>query len=199
MTCQIAYQANARVTRHGLNVFPLQGFGLLLGDSASTGSVRVLVALPVGNTAHWYSQVGRFDRIDAALATATRLFADPDMQPIGLYCSIYWDFRDDTGGETDLASVLATAPRLASLPWLLLAAVDGGEPATRARLWKLDGTNWHEAEWTALRARPTSPAANPRRLNGRWIRAWGELDYTNHYASELALLEARHAAPTDRA
>lgn len=195
MTCKIAYQANARITRHGLNVFPLQGFGILLGESAPGGSdVEVSAALPVGNTAHWHSAEGRFSHVEEALAAATDLFPDPHMHPVGLYCTVYWNVEADDGGDTDIKHVLATAPRLPTLSWLLLRAVDGGDADIRPVLWHLGSKGWSEVEWVTVRKRPAAPASNPRRLNTAWNRAWGVLDYSNHHETELSRIAAHASA-----
>lgn len=187
MPLTTAQGVNARIVAHGLNVYPLQGFGILLGEtSASDCDAHIVAALPVGNTEHWYSSAGRFSGIDKALASAAKAFSDWNLRPTGLYCSVYWE---PDRGDTDIDSVLATAPRLPRAPWLLLRSVDGGEDIFMPRIWRLGPDGWCEQEeWKSVRGRPASAKRNPRRIRAAWNRAWGMLDYGNHHETELPRL-----------
>lgn len=187
MRLTMAQGVNAKIVAHGLNVYPLQGFGILLGEtSASECDAHVVAALPVGNTEHWYDSAGRFSRIHEALALAAKVFSDWNLQPSGLYCSVY---REPGRGETDTDSVLATAPRLPCAPWLLLRSVDGGEDIFMPRVWHLGPDGWREQmEWKSARGRPASATRNPRRIRTVWNRAWGVIDFRNHHETELPRL-----------
>ena len=181
MPLTIARRAKKCITAHGLNVYPLEGFGLLLGHNNATDA-HALAALPVGKTEHWYEPTGRFARVFDAFAMATSLFAVSQLRPIGLYCTVYSSFRPYP------ESLVATAPRLPELPWLVLRSVNGGEAIFGCWAKRLEADEWIDDSLTTVFPRIEAPDHNPRRIATAWNRAWGILDYGNLHEIELPRL-----------
>lgn len=177
MSCQITYRAAARIKRHGLLVYPLEGFGLLLGETDAEGT-RVLAALPVGKTQRWYKAEGRYADTERAVVLATQTFASWGLRPVGRYCSVgySWD-----GGE---GVVRDRTPPCEQAPILLLYPVDGGEAIYGYRMYHWTGEVWRNQAYQQTASRPESPRRNPNRMNTAWNRAWGVLDYGNGYRPE---------------
>jgi hypothetical protein len=189
MPLTITRRAKARITAHGLNVYPLEGFGLLLGpESIDPGQSHVLAALPVGKTERWYEPTGRFARVSEALEAASNLFAAWHLHPLGLYCTVYESFGPYPDG------LLATAPHLPEAPWLILRSVDGGESifGCWAKLWEAD--QWRDEPLTVVSPRIEAPERNPHRIASAWNRTWGVLDYSNLHQAELLRLGLKDRA-----
>lgn len=183
MLLTVTNAAKNRITAHGLNVYPLEGFGVLLGwASDDLRDAYALAALPVGKTPRWYEPEGRFDRVPEAVAVAGKLFRDWALHPVGIYCSV----SDDTKGWYD--ELLASAPRLAQCPWLLLRFLYGRETlfGYGARRWS--GDQWLEESLRIVPPRVEAPERNPKRVAGRWNKVWGVLDYGNRHEIELPRL-----------
>ena len=190
MPLTITRRAKARITAHGLNVYPLEGFGLLLGpESSDHENGYALAALPVGKTERWYKSAGRFARLPEALAVATNLFGVSQLHPIGIYCTVY-------SSSGDYPEVLvATAPQLSGAPWLVLRAVDGGETIFGCWAKNCEAGTWHDDSLITTSPRIDSPEHNPRRIAVAWNRTWGVLDYGNLHEIELLRLGLPDRAP----
>lgn len=180
---QITRQANARVARHGVNVYPLEAYGILLGtnDRPAVGP-EVLAALPMGKTVRWYDPTGRFADVDRALLLATEVFAPAGLQPVGLYLTLYSMAADY------VEAAVRAAPHPGAAPWLLVRPIDGGETILRASAYRYHRGEWRAQDLVVTQSRIDGPYRNPRRLATSWNRAWGVLDYGNDYVSELARL-----------
>lgn len=184
MPLTITRKALSRITTHGLNVYPLEAFGILLGTKAAgEAGADVLAALPVGKTERWYEPDGRFSSIGQALAMALSLFGSWQLHPIGLYCTL----PDILHNEVDF---LATVPRSAELVWprLLLRATYGGESIFGARALRWNGVSWEDEDITVVSPLVDRIERNPRRVMVAWNRAWGILDYGNRHETELLRL-----------
>lgn len=190
MPLTITQHAKGRITAHGLNVYPLEGFGLLLGSGpAYPEQAHVIAALPVGKTERWYEPAGRFARVSEAIATATNLFGASHLRPMGIYCTVYESF----GTYPDV--LLTTVPQLPDTPWLVLRAVDGGETifGCWAKLWKAG--QWKDETLVIVSPKIEAPEYNPRRIAIAWNRTWGVLDYGNRHETELPRLGLLDRAP----
>ena len=88
---EISRRAIARVARHGLHVYPLEAYGLLVGEpmEPKATSVQVFAVIPVGKTEHWYDPAGRFAGVSLAFVKAAATFATWGLAPIGMYCTLY--------------------------------------------------------------------------------------------------------------
>jgi len=183
-TIEISRRAIAHVARHGLNVYPLEAYGLLVGEPMEQGAVsaRVLAVLPVGKTEQWEDPAGRFARISLAVDKAAATFATWGLAPIGTYCTLY----SSSGDYYD--QVLGTAPHIDTAPWLILRGVDGGETIWGFGGYQFLAGGWREAECRVVSVRVDQLHRNPKRVAIEWNRAWGVLDYGNNYATELPRL-----------
>lgn len=181
MLLRIRSKARARISALGVNVYPLEAFGLLLGVHGTDLEPALVVAsLPVGKTRCWQVPEGRFERIEEAVVMAREVFFPLGFQPVGLFCT-----RHDFATTFTWSDIEDAARRAGSLPWVLAQSVAGGE-----RIWRpavrhlVDGT-WVDAALEADWLPRTEPAYNPRRLLRRWTRAWGVLDCGNDHEVEL--------------
>lgn len=190
MPLTITRQAKVRITAHGVNVYPLEGFGLLLGPEASSPDKGyVLAALPVGKTERWYEPAGRFARVPQAFAAATSLFAASQLRPVGVYCTVF----DSFGTYPEV--LVTTVPRISNAPWLVLRAVDGGETIFGCCAKRWDAGEWRDEALTTISPRIDAPAGNPSRIAVAWNRRWGVLDYGNRHEVELHRLGMIDRAP----
>jgi hypothetical protein len=184
MALILNYRARACIGKHGVNVYPLEGFGVLLGWTSDDGETgHAIAALPVGKTENWYEPSGRFDRIDEALAASTQLFSSWHLRPIGLYCTAY---EPDIGSAVDI--VINTVPQWPETPWLFLWPVFAGELLIAPTALRLRAGKWHDEAMSTTHAQPESPERNPNRIRTAWNRAWGVLDYGNRHETELRRL-----------
>jgi hypothetical protein len=69
-------------------VYPLDGFGILLGETIAEDAVLAWAALPVGKTTRWYNSAGRFADIGQALKLAAETFASWAFYPVGVYPTV---------------------------------------------------------------------------------------------------------------
>src|SRR5690625_1958404 len=182
MAFRYTYQTMSRITRHGINVYPLESFGLLLGVSQAVDDAHIIAALPGGKTEHWYEAEGRFAKIEAATLMAEATFDAWGLSPLGLY------FTSIGNIDSHCEQVCSFAPKLDHLPWLVVRPVDGGEAIWASAVYYACERGWHPVEAQKLRERPNGPERNPKRIATEWNRVWGVLDYGNCHETELRRL-----------
>lgn len=188
MTVTVTRQTIARITAHGLNVYPLEAFGLLLGHGTRKEyKGYALAALPVGKTQRWYEAEGRFSNVADATKFAASLFSESGLRPIGLYCTVFESFGPYP------QSLVASAPQTEDAPWLLLRPVDGGESIFASRALRFDAGAWRAETLQVISPKVTTPENNPKRIRIKWNRSYGRLDYGNLHEIELPRLAlAKH-------
>jgi proteasome lid subunit RPN8/RPN11 len=84
-------KAMSKITKHSLNVYPLEAYGFLIGVHSEH---VIYAALPVGETTQFYEPQTRFLQLDAALAPAIELASSHKLCVIGISHS-------DSGGHPD--------------------------------------------------------------------------------------------------
>lgn len=170
--CLVIHRAALRFPmKHGLGVYPLEGYGFLFGEGE--GYCRqVSASIPVGKTAEWYNNSDRFARLAEAYDTAQRLAAAHALRIIGVYHSYSGGHPDWPGSER--APVLDIPQRWESL-LLLVPLVEGGE-RWGYRLCVHDPRwGWREADYRTVTEPIADSKLNPRRLLQGWQQSWDYL------------------------
>ncbi len=174
----ISRKAISKITKHGLNVFPLEAFGLLIG---SANENYIDAALPVGKTEHWYETNERYSGIDKAIEAGDQFAQTRSLEITGVY-------HTQSGGDSDIEdseiSPIINAPTSLRGLFILIKPCHGGESIFREVVfsWQ-DG--WKKEEHKIAYPRSSSEELNPRRIHSAWLSAWGRLDYGNNAESEL--------------
>lgn len=158
-----------KITRHAGAVYPLEAYGFLIGEPAST---RIICALPVSKTTRWYEFSDRFAVIDSALAMAKTVSMSFGLDIMDVYHS-FFGFLD--------TSPLYDVPESFRQGIVCIKNVSGGDLDLCPYQFYIVGVNT-----SAVKIRlSNAPNYNPRRIHSLWKSHWGEIDYDNGYSSHL--------------
>lgn len=178
---QISRKVLPRIAKHGLNVYPLEAFGLLLGSISEN---CIDVALPSGRTEHWYNPNERYGNLKRAIKFGKNFAQNNKLDLLGIY-------HTGSGGHPDFksseASPITTAPEYLRNMLVLIRPLDGGEAIWGSTLyfWK---DCWKPTEFKQIKHRNHSQELNPKRLYSAWISEFGSIDYGNNAEKEMPRL-----------
>ncbi len=163
---RISRNALSKATKHGLNVFPLEAFGLLIGSAEDN---CIYAALPVGKTEHWYAINERYQGIENGLIKGREFARSCSMDILGVYHSCYDSF--DT-------SPIDNPPEILKGMYILIKYCDGGESIFGENVYIWNG-NWEAIDYKIFNQQNVSKKLNPRRILSAWLKIWGEINYDN--------------------
>ncbi len=171
-----SYKALAKIAKHGVNVFPLESYGFLVGTPQI-----IYAALPVGKTSKWAEAADRFAGLESAYEQAKLLAMEYEM----LVPAIYHSHSSDRIKDSPVTEV----PLMFQDKILYISNVSGGELLFKSYAYRRnqDG-DWAECEFTKLWPKNTSPMTNPKRILARWNKMWRAPDYGNNHETELKRL-----------
>lgn len=114
MAISISGRALSRMSAHGVNVYPLEAFGILLGaKDTGDGGADILAALPVGKTERWHEPDGRLAGIGRALASARALFDSWEPRRMRIAWNRVWGILDyGNRHETELPRLGFQVPQV---------------------------------------------------------------------------------------
>lgn len=170
MTCsqpELKYSPKGlgKLIRHSGAVYPLEAYGILIGEKNSN---TLVAALPVSKTARWHDFTDRFALIEEALPSAVEVAQLFRLEVLGVYHSFY---------NFCCASPIHDVPERFRGSIVCIKDVSGGELDLFSYRFYFGGKEVH-----ARKAPPSySPDRNPRRIHSSWISHWGLIDYDNGY------------------
>lgn len=175
MTVTISRKATSKVTKHGLNVYPLEAYGFLIGTPAPA---FIYAALPAGKTSRWYEPVDRFYVLEQGYGLAKEFAKGIGLSLIGIY---HTGVSDERPHISPLQAVPANYRHL----FVLITPTLGGESIWRHNLYQWEsGRGWQECDFKIVLPRATDPGLNARRIRHQWLSVWGPIDYSNNYETE---------------
>lgn len=179
MSIQIARQANNKVARHGLNVYPLEAFGLLVGTGSPT---LVHTVLPVGKTMHWYATSDRFLGLNQAAIVAAGMLAQRNLEVIGVYHTFAGGHSDFEGSDVN---PICQVPAELRDCIVLVRPLHGGESFYMSSIYTFNREEgWAEVESKLISYHEADPRLNPKRIHRDWLAVWGQIDYGNNWQTE---------------
>lgn len=175
----MAKKANSKVARHGLNVYPLEAFGLLIGMRSPT---LLHTVLPVGKTMHWYDTSDRFLGLNQAASVAAGMLAARDLEVVGVYHTFSGGHPDFERSE--LNPISQVPPELRDC-LVLIRPLFGGESDYMSSLYAFNRkVGWAEVDYELTAHHGIEPRLNPRRIHHDWLALWGQIDYGNNWQAE---------------
>jgi hypothetical protein len=178
MVITISHKETSKARKHGLNVYPLEAYGFLIG---STSPKVVHAALPVGKTTHWYDTSDRYAGLVDALEPATDFARSHQLSILG----VYHTSAEGMGSEEN---PIADVPPRHRDGLVLITPTYAGESIWAHQLYEYASHgSWQECGFQKGR-RSLDPRLNPRRLMRGWRKVWGPVDYSNNHETELKRL-----------
>ncbi|MDD4888708.1 MAG: hypothetical protein PHU85_02165 [Phycisphaerae bacterium] len=170
------HQFRKRAIKHCSAVYPLEGYGILLGLRRP---LCFIASLPVGRTERWESTDGRFANIADAIEKAGPVARQHGLEVVGLY---HDNERTVGQPERDRALLAMVPKRYRDLPVMILYNFGGNEEWTTHI--HCDGHFWDGCELPQLPL-PKTRRFNRRRIHSAWLKAWGPINYDNNWRVEL--------------
>ncbi len=171
-----SYKALAKIAKHGVNVFPLEAYGFLIGTQD-----MIYAALPVGKTSKWDDPGNRFADLETAFELAKSLANEYEM----IVPAIYHSYASDWIKESPISNV----PLMFQDKIVYISNVSGGELIFKSYAFcKSSNGEWKECEFAKLNLQEINPKTNPRRIMSRWNKLWKVVDYGNNHETELKRL-----------
>jgi hypothetical protein len=169
---KISRKAISKTAKHGLNVYPLEAFGLLIG---STERNCIYAALPAGKTEHWNAINERYVGIEKELETGKKFAQSLSLDILGVYHT--------SSGNYDVTPI-DNPPDFLKGIYILIKYCDGGESILGENIYSWNG-KWESLDYRIFSKRNGSKELNPRRIISSWLAVWGEIDYGNNHLKEL--------------
>jgi hypothetical protein len=168
-----SYKALAKIAKHGVNVFPLEAYGFLIGTQG-----MIYAALPVGKTSKWHDDADRFADLELAFEPARSLANEYEM----IVPAIYHSHASDRIKESPVSNV----PLMFQDKIVYISNVNGGELLFKSCPFCKDSNGeWTECEFAKLHPQEINPKTNPKRIMSRWNKVWKAVDYGNKHETEL--------------
>jgi hypothetical protein len=160
-----SYKALAKIAKHGVNVFPLEAYGFLIGTSE-----MIYAALAVGKTSKWHEAGDRFADLETAFELAKSLASEYEM----IVPAIYHSHASDRIKESPISNV----PSMFEDEIVYISNVSGGELLFKSYAFcKNSNGQWTECKFTKLTLQEINPNTNPRRIMSQWNKMWKVPDY----------------------
>ena len=176
MEIRFSKHSLAKISKHAVNVFPLEGYGFLVG----TQNV-IYAALPVVKTSKWHDSEDRFARLETAYEQAKSLARGFEM----IVPAIYHSHSSDRIKESPIRSV----PSSFRDKIVYISNVSGGELLYRSYAYRMNEKGeWTKCEFAKLSLKEITAKTNPRRILSEWSKTWGIADYGNNHETELKRL-----------
>ncbi len=173
MKIAFSNQSLAKIAKHGVNVFPLEAYGFLLGTSE-----MIYAALPVGKTSKWHDAADRFADLETANDLAESLAGEYEM----MVPAIYHSHSSDRIKESPISNV----PSMFEDKIVYISNVRGNELLFKSYAYCNNSNGeWTECEFTKLMLPDITSKTNPKRIMSRWNKLWKVVDYGNNHETEL--------------
>lgn len=141
MTVTISRETTSKVTKHGLNVYPLEAYGFLIGTPAPA---FIYTALPAGKTSRWYEPADRFYVLVQGYGLAERFAEDIGLSLLGIY---HTDVGECPYSERPRIDPLQAVPANYRRLFVLITPMLGGESIWRYNLYQWEsGQGWQECD-----------------------------------------------------
>lgn len=174
--CAISRRATSRVTKHGLNVYPLEAFGLLVGR---VSPIAAYAALPVGKTSRWYDCSDRFAGLVAAIDDAAQVAGKFGLDVVGAYHSHSGGHPQFPGSNAD---PMDAVPPHFSIGILLVTDTAGGESLFGSACFRRDKEDrWQLLSYRIVPGVQLDPPINARRIHHAWTVIRGPVDFSNNH------------------
>lgn len=167
-----------RVGKHAWHVFPLEGFGFLLGRNEPE-DMRIYAALPCSKTECWDEYGDRWNGIDEYLGMAQRVARLLDLEVAGLYATTEsFDHNSYPLPEYFVRH---------KMKLMMLYRAMCCRSHSHLSLWR----NGHWLEFgkdgsaAICRGKRLSNNLNQKKIMKQWRKIYGPVDYSNNYKEGL--------------
>jgi len=173
MEIEFSKQSLAKISKHSVSVFPLEGYGFLIGTQEI-----IYAAIPTGKTTKWGNATDRFSELETAYPKAEVLAEEVGWFVRGIYHSHSGDWIKE--------SPLLFVPPLFQNKIIYIKRVDGGDLILASDAYqKNQSQEWENCEIKSKVYEPLSAETNPKRILSKWIKIWKPVDYYNNHEKEL--------------
>lgn len=167
---QISREALIKLARHAWHVYPLEGFGYLLGK----GNERLSAALPCSKTSRWYEFADRWAGIEFNYPKALAVADKFDLEVLGFYAST----QSRVGYPHPLFSITPD-------PLILVYTTECCKSCSGFSLYSGERSLTIKEDYLVAPGKRLDLTLNHNKVLKEWRRVFGPIDYSNGYLREI--------------